>query len=195
MPKVKQIVSVLNDRLTANKLAGHLYQRGTFYGLAVQERKEVDANSANDYLIPVVYNNGKTTDVTIDNTNTFQIYHRILSVNYGPSKEFGPLNESTYQMVAIVFYDKERINIDADDLSYLIRCDIDKPLTKNELGTSNLASVGSLVTGANLNSYQVMSSEFTNADYRLESNGTLFSINYTIRVTSQPSCINCTDCD
>lgn len=98
-------------------------------------------------------------------------------------------------MVAIVFYDKERIKIDADDLSYLIRCDIDKPLTKAELGTSNLASVSSVVTGANLNSYQVMNSEFTNSAYKLESNGTLFSINYTLKVTSQATCINCTDCD
>jgi len=194
MPKVNQIVTLLNERLTANKLAGHLYQRGTLYGLAVQERKEVDGNTANDYLIPVVYDNGKSTDVTIDNSNTFQIYHRIVAVGYTPAKDFN-LQESTYQMVAIVFYDKERIKIDADDLSYLIRCDIDKPLTKTELGTSNLASVGSLVTGANLNSYQVMNSEFTNSAYKLESNGTLFSINYILKVTSQAACINCADCE
>lgn len=194
MPKVNQIVTLLNERLATNKLAGHLYQRGTLYGLAVQERKEVDANTQNDYLIPVVYANGKATDVTIDNSNTFQIYHRIVSVGYTPVKDFN-LQESTYQMVAIVFYDKERIKIDADDLSYLIRCDIDKPLTKAELGTSNLASVSSVATGANLNSYQVMNSEFTNSAYKLESNGTLFSINYTLKVTSQATCINCTDCD
>ena len=194
MPKVNQIVTLLNERLAANKLAGHLYQRGTLYGLAVQERKEVDADAAHDYLIPVVYANSKATDVTIDNSNTFQIYHRIVSVGYTPVRDFN-LQESTYQMVAIVFYDKERIEIDADDLSYLIRCDIDKPLTKAELGTSNLASVSSVATGANLNSYQVMNSEFTNSAYKLESNGTLFSISYTLKVTSQATCINCTDCD
>lgn len=194
MPKVNQIVTILNERLADNKLAGHLYQRGTLYGLAVQERKEVDRDTQNDYLIPVVYAGGKGTDVTIDNSNTFQIYHRIVSVGYNPSKDFN-MQDSIYQMVAIVFYDKERIKIDADDLSYLIRCDIDKPLTKAELGTSNLASVSSVVTGANLNSYQVMNSEFTNSAYKLESNGTLFSINYTLKVTSQATCINCTDCD
>lgn len=187
MPKLNQIIDTLNDRLQAGQLKGNAFQRGKFYGLTTPYSND------EGQVVPVEWSSGNPVDVTIDDSLTFQIYHKTTSASYGQPEQFTV--PTAYQVSAVVFYNDDFVKLIPQDLAHLIRCEMHKPLTKTELGLSGLSSVTFTPTNANFDSYGVFASEYPNYENNLQLNKKLFVLNYVVTVTSNCNCIDCDSCE
>lgn len=187
MPKLDQIVSTINDRLKAGKLKGNAFQRGAFYGLTTPL---TDSDGA---LVPTDLTTGNAIDLTISDSLTFQIYHKNTTASFSTSDPYTV--STTYQMTAVVFFNDQFVKMNTQNLAHLIRCELSKPFTKNELGQSGLSSVSMNPISANFDSYAVFGSEYPNYENKLQISEHLISLSYSITVTANCNCVDCETCD
>lgn len=190
MPKIKEIVQVINDRLMTGPLKGRNFQRGQFYGLATSLVKDDGA------VVPCMVDSFVPIDVTVNDQYPFQIYHKNATASYPqvPASDFGRLNVSSYAMTAVVYFDAEVFGMTSQDMAYMIRSELSRAFTPAEIGSSGLNTVQLVANSANFNSQDVFKVEYPNYPYQLDGNERMFTVNYTVTVTAQMGCIACENC-
>lgn len=196
MPYLSQIVDYINEGLKSGPLKRKSFQEGKFYGLAQSIAKySGDKQSAE----PVIYTDGKEIQCFVDDTYSFQIYHRAQSIAsaYAAQNQFGDgrrdLTE-TVNMIAVVFADAERLSVSQADLAYLILSGLSFEIKNSDLGNTNLKSITITPQTANLNSPSVFQGEYQLAEYPLKPQSIYFAVNYQIETLSDKNCLACRDC-
>lgn len=205
MPKLKNIVSYINSSLWKDGVLKNRsgFQGGQYYGLAKQVIK-INPNNQNE-LVPFIYSGRDEIELTNDpespklnDTYPFQIYHRVNSIVVRTFNSDQKLYEGgiveTATMLAIVFADPEKVNIEQEDLAFLLFAGLQSDVADSVINDLSLQSVKINPVSANVNSQSVWQNEYQSADYRLSPQSIYFSISYTIETTSHKNCLSCQDC-
>lgn len=195
MPYIKSIVEHINTTLTAGKLNRHSMQGGKYYGLS----KQVTV-SVGDSLIPAIFDiSGNEIDVTIDDTYPIHLYHRITQpiIYAQPAKEEsfgdGTAIKEIVTLACVVYADPKRIELTAEDLSFLIVTGMPSRFTTTDIGSTKVASVLIGVLGSETSPAKVMNTEYGGGK-EFDPEKILISINYRIEITAEKDCIDCTTC-
>ena len=199
MPYIDRIVTLINDTLKTDMLSRKAFQGGMFYGVAklVQVKDSEDKNTLRPHIYEV--NSKKESNPFINDTYSFQIYHRVVSSSYEYSKiqQFGDGNTlitETTNMLAVVYGDPARLSVTQENLAFIIIAGMPTNLTPIQIGNTDLGQVGIEPLSVNHNSISVYSQEYNQSDYPLDPRSILFAISYKIETISDKACMACTDC-
>lgn len=196
MPHLAKVIEYVNDRLRETTLKRNDIQRGKFYGLA----KQVQIEDGENNILPVIYSNGNLIDTIIDDRYPFQIYHRITSTSYGVSDtiqagdEFQFLDETT-TVRAVVYSNGKSVKLSENDLSYLLMVGLTMVIRSDVFTNLNVSNIVVSPSGTNFNSKSIFVEEYgSDALFKINPEDNYFALTYTIKMTANKNCLNCTDC-
>ena len=199
MPYIDRIVDLINDTLKAGALSRKAFQGGMFYGVAklVQVKDTENKNTLRPHIYEI--SSKKETSPFINDTYSFQIYHRVISSSYeyGKDQQFGDggtLITETTTMQAIVYGDPVRLSVNQENLAFIIITGLPTDLTPTQIGNTDIGRVSIEPLSVNHNSISVYSQEYNQSDYPLDPRAILFALSYKIETISDKACMACTDC-
>ena len=97
-------------------------------------------------------------------------------------------------MVVIVWADSKRLEMSQEDLIFLISVGMPTTLKTSDRGNTKMSLVNIIPGQANINSKNVLQSEYQVANLKLRPESIYFSLSYTIEMTVSRDCIDCADC-
>lgn len=195
MKLLDKILEVLNENLYGNYLEENAFQNADIHGLANLSVPKDDSPQR-----PYILNGHNITDISIDDTYDFSIYHRCTDITFKDvtASTFGDGNGMigmTCQMVAIVYADRFACGYSQEDLIMKVSSGLNYSLTKAELMDSGLAKVKATVTRANNNSTAVFFGEYgQGANCPLSMESIYFAIQYTLDIVATAECLKCSEC-
>jgi len=114
MAKLAEIVDYINTELQTTQFSAKRFQKGRWSGVA-----ELVVTSEEETMPCIIENNGDTTKLGIDDTYSFEVYHRVLASNfengeddYGAARNRKEFND----MVVIVMGDRNRLNLTTEQI-------------------------------------------------------------------------------
>lgn len=136
MSKATSIVNLINLTLEGSTLSSKRFQKGELYSLAELMTKEDNEK----ITYPAIINNeGEGTEVTLNDSLPFQVYHRITTISTADNgnDDFGDgdttVEETTMKMV--VFANRRIMQFQVDDLITAINVGFPVSLSKTQLST------------------------------------------------------------
>lgn len=142
----------------------------------------------NDKLPAIVKRSGEAVYVGIDDNYSIRLYHKINAMatrivpKTGVGRSPGSIANS-YSMLMIVFMNRRKVNLFADELVLLIQSQFPDSLTLEPYQSINI-----FFNSVILNDVQVYTQEYTTEEYRLAPEHNLFQINYTLEATFKKDC-------
>ncbi len=196
MPKLREIIVILNQSLKDGNFHGRKFQSGVWHGLAYQiEREEKDGENFYKSMRPAIFdNNGEGTSVDYDDTYPIQFYHRMVSpLKYLDMSQDGfgnpnSSNKEVAEMVLICMGSRTRVEAYNEDICAAIVNDLTRELTPTQLTTLLLQSATIEVGEVNLDSKQVFEQEYNGVDFGLAPEDFMLSIRYNITTMYGKSC-------
>ena len=188
MPKIHEIVTIINNTLKADKFKSKRFQKGNFFGVA-----ELMPNEQGETKPCSIDNGGDATFLSIDDSYPFIVYHRVLNIepNRTMDDNFGNgiRREETANMKMVCYADRSKIKLTKEDLiggfsaGWLYQI---LPTDITALGINDCdINMGSFET----DSTTVYNSEFNLKENLLKPQTILFSLDYQIVTNYNVSCL------
>lgn len=202
MSDIKNIALFLNTEMTetasGTNPGGHFqgkpFQRGKFYGIAELVKKDT-GDDATNYTIPKVMdaNGNDGTNVIINDTHPFQLYHRIVgtsSEDADNSDSFGDGNEKnvTFEMVLILFSDRFKTEIDAEDYITALMLDIPRTIKASQIASSQFSKCEITFNDTITNKSEVFNQEYGRDDFNVKQSYVALSFGYSVSLTYSKEC-------
>ncbi len=194
MPKISEISTIINTSLKENVFNTSRFQSAVYYGIADLVKENINDTVTTKPCI--IANDGECTSVIIDDTYPMQIYHRIMSLSFEQSTEdnYGEpvrMIKETATMSLVLIADRNRLQMDAENIVSAIAANLPPTLTAAELATLGLSSCQIYATGeAVIDSEVIFNREYRNIEYLFKPNAAMFSINYLIEMEFSKSCFD-----
>ena len=177
MSKIADIVTLINTNFESTTLSSKRFQRGKFSGLAELVKRE-------DMTIPLILdNNGEGTEVELNDTFPFQVYHRITGIEPSEADEYGDgiqIKETT-TLKLVCFANRQIMQFELDDLITAINVGFLTHLSNAQTATLGnwFSNIDIELTAININKSSVWSEEF-GTDDNLPPFYQCFSIDYNV---------------
>lgn len=179
----------INAALASNLFSkSQRFAGGRLYGICEQAIK----TGSQSEEFPAVFDlDGNGVYAGIDDTFNFILYHRknglsitddVTNPGFGDNVA-GSIN--TYTMTAIVFFNRKRLQMEADEFAIYIQRNFPPNLDNDKFHYLS-AWINSVI----LNSQQVFGTEYKNVSYFLKPEHCLMAINYTIEGKPKLACFN-----
>lgn len=186
MAKEHDIVSYINAQLKAVQFSSARFQVGSFKGIAELIEDEKETKPA------IVDNYGDCVYVGIDDTNHFQLYHRVIqpSAEWDTENDFGNLKslKETTEMLMVVIGDRNRLKLTAEDIKTGIVAALPLELPDSQLNTLGLKSANIIPGNFNWDKAEVYRGEYNLEETMLKTNNIMFSFSYQIETVIDQSC-------
>jgi len=196
MSDIKETINYINSLLTAStgSFAGKPFQKGTFNGIAEQHKKTAEEEE-DEYLIPMIMDSDSTdgTEVVIDDTYPFQLYHRIVgqkSEDATNEDTFGDGDEKSiiFEMVLIIFADRFNTALDADEYITALMLDIPKTIKASQVTSSQFSKCEITFTDTITNVDEVLSQEYGSKGFEIKQSYVALSFGYELKLTYSKGC-------
>lgn len=193
MPKLRQIIPILNTTIKAGGFTAKRFQKGSFDGIAELIKR---GEGEEEQKFPVlVANDGICTDVGINDTKPFQVYHRILSLN-GTDPEDGNnfgdqltvAEEASMRLVVIG--DRNRLELAPEDIMAGINLWLPRDLASSVAKSLDLESVQIIPGAINLNMQEVFEEEYPGTAFNLPPNSIMAYMDYQIISEYNKNCFS-----
>jgi hypothetical protein len=186
MAKEHEIVDFINSELTTNQFSSKRFQTGSVRGIAELVTTEEETKPA------IVDRYGDCTYVGLDDTYSFQLYHRVIqpTAELNIEEEFGDrknIKENT-EMLMVVMGDRNRLQLTAEDIKTGIVAALPLELPVSELNSLGLRSANIIPGSFNWNRQEVYEGEFKLEETLLKTNTIMFSFTYTIETVFDQAC-------
>lgn len=190
MAKEHEIVDFINSELTRNQFSSKRFQKGSIRGIA--ELIDTGNGETTETKPAVVDRFGDCTYVGLDDTYSFQIYHRVIQPAAGENvdEEFGGrknIKENT-EMLMVVMGDRSRLQLTAEDIKTGIVAALPLELPASELNSLGLRSANIIPGNFNWNRQEVYEGEFKLEETLLKTNTIMFSFSYVIESVFDQAC-------
>jgi hypothetical protein len=192
MPKLSQIITIINHQLETNVLNTSRFQGGKYYEIAETVK------DGEIYYPVIIDNDGECQNVVFDDNYPLQIYHKIMSLNYEvvPADNYGDevqTIQETAQMSLVLITDRGKLQMTGEDLIALITVNIPGTLLQADLNYLNLYSALMFASGeAIIDNETVYNREYNLKEYLLKPNSIMYSLSYTIVTEFSKKCYsNC----
>ena len=180
----------------ANIINGNLkkaFPEGIYNSIAkvIADRRE-DPDKGGKSFPAIVEKNGEAKPIDIGE-NTFEVYHRCISIQSSPSNKPGfgralnPLSVKM-KMCMILFSDITKTKLSPDELALQVHGLIARKNLKSIIDGVKNTSI--LINDTILNETQVFGEEFKNIDFFLGPEHSMIKINYTVESTVNQKCFN-----
>lgn len=196
MPKLENIVNIINGELKVSQFSSKRFQGGSFDLISDSISEVKGTEEQVEITRPcIVDDNGELKDLTIDDTKSFQVYHKINEISYQevqPQENFGDEGnwfQETANMSLIFIGDRARIKIREEEISAMISLYFPKKLSSIQCQSLKLYQSIISIDSVNINKEQVYNQEYKNIDFILKPNEMMFEIKYKIITTFIKNCI------
>lgn len=186
-----QIVARINTVLTqpGGQFDSKKFQKGRFSGIAELIPKE---DGDNVETVPaIIANNEDATNLGIDDTNTFELYHRHTGSTVEETEpDFGDrmLRKQTANMIMIVIGDRDKLKTNKEEITNGILLGMPLELGRQFLIDQKLNSAQIIPGTFNYNRDEVWAAEY-NTEIKLNPNQFMFSMTYDIETIAGAGCI------
>ena len=177
MSKIADIVTLINSNFESTTLSSKRFQRGDLKGLAELVKREGGT-------IPLILdNNGEGTEVELNDSFPFQIYHRITGIEPSEADEYGDgiqIKETT-TLKLVCFANRQIMQFELDDLITAINVGFLSHLSNAQTATLGnwFSNIDIDVTQINIDKSDVWSGEF-GSEGNLPPNYQCFSVDYNV---------------
>jgi hypothetical protein len=131
MPNLDGIVTLINNALAAGNFSTRKFQPSAYYQIV----DDVKTTGADDEKIEpmIVFTNGECKKMVYDDTNAFQIFHKLNDVSYSLGDlDYGPPGttmQETASMELIFVGNRKRLQVRPEDVAAAIMMDMPKEFT------------------------------------------------------------------
>lgn len=187
MPKLREIVDVINTSLKGGNFATRKFQDGIWYNIAeFITREEKDKVTKFPTIIDEL---GEGKDVVPNDTYPIQFYHRILGIlpTDDPITDFGDFGNSITEideMMLIVIGDRKKTLSYREDVASAIWAQFPREITT----IPELQSCLIEPLEINNDRESVWNNEFDNVDFELEPQQYIISLRYRITAIYSKNC-------
>jgi hypothetical protein len=190
MPKLKEIVSIINTNLETDVFNTSRFQGGKYYDIVKLVSEQIKDNVITRPC--EIDNDGECTDVIYDDTYPLQLYHRIMTLNYETVPEDygdGNLMKETATMSLVFISDRYKIQMESENLMALIAVNMIEKLSQTDLNTYNLYSCSIYPSGESvIDNETIYNREYQNVEYLLKPNSIMHALTYTIETVYNKKC-------
>lgn len=192
MPNINGIAQLINTALQAGNFSSRKFQSSVLY-LVSDPIKTVEEKS--ETTCPyIIDNNGEATELTFDDTNQFQIYHKIDSQSYKLADlDYGApgttMNEIS-NMRLIFMGSRKRMKVTKDNVIAAINADFPKEFLPSVITPLQLNKCVIEMGEIMEDPYSVWSQEFQGVPYDLSTDTIMFSVAYKIDCDYNKNCFS-----
>lgn len=190
MPNLDKIVTLINDALEAGNFSTRRFQPSIYHNIADDVKT---TRESEDVIEPmIVFQNGEAKKMVYDDTNAFQIFHKIESIDYKLSVlDYGPPGttiEETANMSLIFVGNRKRLQVRPEDVTAAILMDMPKEFTTSQAQAFDLTSITIDTDSVETDSYKVWAEQWVGIKSFVKPETILISIKYTIVDTYNRNC-------
>ena len=179
---LNELIKLINDSLKP------YFKGGVMYGIT--ELVPTVEEDLVRFYPSVVNNEGECIQMALDNTLSFQVYHRLNSKNTALNEtQYGANNRQitdTYNMSLYVIGNRRKLKQSASDTSLSVTSMIPDSFTEN--GRQIAFTV---LTNVDFNSSAIINAEFPNTDYSGMPDMFMIRHDYNIRHVYTKKCVPC----
>jgi|688.fasta_scaffold184120_4 hypothetical protein len=187
MSKLDSIVSQINTDLKAGNFSSNRFQRGKFYGIA--ELVKIEEGT----FPGIIDNTGNIQKVAIDDNYSFQLYHRITSIqaeedelSYGDGYEI----IETADMRLVIVCNREIIQLKKEDIVSGVFASMPTGIS-NALETSLNIDFCDITYGTfDIDQQTVYDAEYQLEDFELKPQIIMIALPYQIVTKYRKGCVN-----
>lgn len=178
---VKDVIDILNQQLEGIK------SDQAVYGLA---QSVLRVQGTERELLPaIIQKDGEAKYVGLDDIKSLIVYHKALSsssalLSNGKGDNQGDII-NTYSMGLFVYWDRNRLDLMPDEILMIVQARFPQLIQ----GMPDVKVLRIRIGTTIMNSLQVYSQEYQEAQPKLPANIHLMQINYTIELTFNPACV------
>jgi hypothetical protein len=183
MPKLSNIVDMINCNIKSNNFSSARFQSGKLYNISdpVKSYKE-DGSSTTEPMI--IDDNGECTNLSYDDSRSFTLFHTVEEIEYNiPSDDYGRPGTTmmeTANMKLIFTGSRRKLKFAVEDIIAAVIYDIPKEFLPIDICNLNLTSCIIEVGIVDSNIYNVWDDNWINTEMRLNTESIAFSIKYKI---------------
>lgn len=190
MPALSQIVTIINNSFVTGQFSTRKYQIAKYFGITDPVKTTMEDM---DKIEPMIIDdNGECIKVVYDDTQAFQIFHKLDTIDYkiaDPDYGFpGTTMEEAANMKLIFFGNRKRLQTRAEDLIAAVALDMPKEFSTAQIQTLGLNSCVIEIGDVESDPYKVFSEEWSGIDTFVKPETILFSIRYKIIDTYNKNC-------
>jgi hypothetical protein len=193
MPKLRVIIPMLNTVIKDGAFTAKRFQAGSFDGIAELIKRTADGE-ADQKLPALVANDGTCTEVGINDTKPFQVYHRIIDMQASDPDENNFGDQLTVQEITnmriVVMGDRNRLLLSPEDIMGAINLWIPRALSSAEAKALGLESIQIIPGEINLNMEEVFDDEYPGTDFNLPPNHIMAFMNYQVIIEYNQKCFS-----
>ena len=186
MAKEHDIVTYINNQLKT-VFSAKRFQAGKLSGIA-----ELITDEEEETKPGIVDNYGDVVYCGIDDTNPFQVYHRVIQpeAEWDFENDFGKLRnvKETTNMLMVVIGDRNRLKLTAEDIKTGIVAALPLELPVSELNSLGLKTANIIPGTFNWDKAEVYRYEYNIEETALKTNTIMFSFSYQIETVIDQSC-------
>ena len=185
MAKLSEITSFINDELRREQFGSKRFQ-GRWSGIA-----ELITTSESETVPCLVANNGTTTKLGIDDTYSFEVYHRMIGGSFESGDDFGDLRnrKETHEMVMIVMGDRDRLELTNEQIISGLAMGFPMVLPLANRQALILKHCEFQIDGFDRDRREIWNREFNTKKISLKPNTLLVSLRYSVITEVYESCI------
>ena len=192
MPNLDVICGLINTSLKAGNFKSRRFQAAKYYLIADPIKTiETDKETTSPYIID---SNGEAIELTFDDTNAFQIYHKVDTTDYKLADlDYGKpgttMNEVA-NMRMIFMGSRKRMQVTLENIIAAVAVDFPKEFNQTVVGTLGANRCVIEMGSVNSDPYSVWSQEFVGVEYGLTTDSVMFSLSYKIDSDYNKACFN-----
>lgn len=190
MPNLNSIAQLINTALSVGNFSTRKFQSGSF-NLIADPIKTIDekGETSSPYIID---NSGEAIELTFDDTNQFQVYHKIDNLEYKLADlDYGApgttMNEVS-NMRLIFIGSRNRMKVTLDNVIAAINIDFPKEFLPSDITALQMnkciIEMGTVIKDP----YQVWNEEFQGIPYDFNTDTIMFSVSYKIDSDYNKAC-------
>lgn len=188
MAKLAEIVDLVNTELQRTQFGAKRFQKGRWNGIT-----ELVTTSENETVPCVVDNNGDTTKLGMDDTYSFEVYHRMLAANFEVGEDdFGASRNrrEISDMVIVMMGDRDRLELTNEQIISGLALGFPVILPKDEVLALSIQSAEFLFQGFDRDREAVWTREFKTETRSLKPNTLLVSFRYQVITEVYENCLS-----
>lgn len=195
MPFLGNIVSKLDELLSANSLTDARFQPRLFAGICQHIATKKPNEPEKLFYIPAkVTNLGEAVQIIPDDSYNLISYHRVLSNSYSPTEnrsEFGDGNSMqrcTSDVVLTVIAFTNKLGLSVEQLEALFVTGFPSSLDKTFVTSLEMSRISVQPVSSTLDSVAIFSTEYRGETYFLKPESVMFQIRYQVQAVYKMGC-------
>lgn len=197
MANLNTITKLINQNLIATSLKDKRFQKVAAYGIS--KSLPYKKGDVLEYIPTELCDNGDGKELSPDDKNPIQVYHKMYGTRYSIMKEqYGNGNTSlirTADMSLIVFAQRNIVKLSEEQMELFVLTGIPNKLTKANLTELNLKDCTINVSSTDFDSVKIFNREYNTKKYYLKPSHIFFEMRYIIECKFDKNCINtCPTC-